>query len=131
MTCKERACTALAYCREMCLRHYREALRAGERVYSPRVIGNIAERLWSKVTGGDYTECWIWTGSVNERGYGRLSIDGKPRRVHRIAYELMVGEIPEGLELDHLCNRRACVNPWHLEPVTHAVNIARKTERVS
>jgi len=69
-------------------------------------------------------ECWIYTGSTS-RGYGMLSIADRLRPVHRVSYEIFVGPIPDGLQLDHLCRQRACFNPAHLEPVTQAENIAR------
>jgi hypothetical protein len=70
-------------------------------------------------------QCWMWTGLVLPCGYGRLSVDGKQVYAHRYSYEQTVGPIPEGLELDHLCRVRACVNPNHLEPVTRRENIRR------
>ena len=66
--------------------------------------------------------CWLWSGVGNRDGYSS-SFGGK--QIYRVAYEWMVGPIPEGLELDHLCRVRACVNPHHLEPVTHAENMRR------
>lgn len=81
-------------------------------------------RFWSKVSGGDFTECWEWTG-YSTRGYGRFNVGGASRLAHRIAYELMVAPVPEGLDLDHLCRNRACVNPYHLDPVTRRVNLRR------
>ena len=71
-------------------------------------------------------ECIIWIRGQHEHGYGTFS-PIKQRRVmaHRFAYEFFRGPIPEGLELDHLCRVTACVNPWHLEPVTHKVNVLR------
>lgn len=83
------------------------------------------ERFWSKVSGGDYGECWLWTASLNDAGYGQFAIANRPHRAHRVAYEFMVADIPNGLQLDHLCRVRSCVNPWHLEPVTNEVNTAR------
>lgn len=84
----------------------------------------IAERLWEKVdkTG----DCWLWTRSLTiGNRYGGLSVDGRMRPAHRVAYELTVGPIPDGLELDHLCRNTRCVRPAHLEPVTHRENMRR------
>ena len=88
-----------------------------------------AERFWPKVNLlGD---CWLWLAYVNHGGYGRFRVgsmtDGTRRTVnaHRWAYEHLVGPIPEGLDLDHLCRVPGCVNPEHLEPVTHRENVAR------
>lgn len=71
------------------------------------------------------TTCWIWKASKNDKGYGGIGYQGKVVRSHRLAYEMLIGDIPDGLELDHLCRRRDCVNPFHLEPVTHKVNMSR------
>lgn len=78
-------------------------------------------RFWATV---EKTEtCWLWIGSKN-RGYGAFNpTHGSSVRAHRYAYELLVGPIPDGLTLDHLCRVRACVNPAHLEPVTRGENV--------
>lgn len=70
------------------------------------------------------TGCWIWTGATSV-GYGRIRVDGRLDMAHRVSYQLFVGQIPEGLDLDHLCMNRRCCNPSHLEPVTRAENMRR------
>jgi hypothetical protein len=82
------------------------------------------------------TGCWIWTASkkvtVRAGSYGSFTVQsGKNQLAHRVAYELYVGPIPEGLELDHLCRRPECVNPAHLEPVDHRENLARGETHVA
>lgn len=70
-------------------------------------------------------DCWVWTGSKG-RGYGKISMkDDTTVLAHRAMYEALVGPIPKHLELDHLCRNRSCVNPDHLEPVTHVENQIR------
>ncbi len=82
------------------------------------------ERFWEKV---NKTEgCWLWTGCCDKRdGYGIFRVKDGKRRAHIFAYETLVGPIHEGKELDHLCHNPSCVNPAHLEPVTHRVNCQR------
>jgi len=85
-------------------------------------------RFWAKVVKTN--NCWLWTAGQSVDGYARFSID-KPKHTsfaaHRVAYELLVGPIPDGLSLDHLCRNILCVNPEHLEPVTIKENILRGT----
>ncbi len=69
--------------------------------------------------------CWEWIGYDGPNGYGRVKLVGRNILAHRAVYEALVGTIPEGAELDHLCRNRRCVNPAHLEPVTRRVNVLR------
>ena len=73
----------------------------------------------------DENGCWIWRWYVHSSGYGMLRSGGKARYAHRVVYEQLRGPVPEGLELDHLCRVRRCVNPDHLEPVTRSENLRR------
>lgn len=75
----------------------------------------------------DADGCWIFTAAINSSGYGLIAVDGdgSTRLAHRASYELLVGPIPAGLALDHLCLVKRCVNPTHLEPVTSAENNRR------
>lgn len=74
---------------------------------------------------GYETPCWIWQRTLNNKGYGICRRDGRWFAAHRWFYEQRLGPIPSGVELDHLCRVPACVNPDHLEPVSHAINIQR------
>jgi len=69
--------------------------------------------------------CWAWTGCLNSRGYGCVAVNGKSQLAHRRAYELLVGPIAAGLQIDHLCRNKCCCNPDHLEPVDPKTNMAR------
>lgn len=88
-------------------------------------------RFWALVDRDHVgTGCWMWTGSSNGVGYGQFyagaALRQDPSRyAHRIAFALENGAIPEGLDLDHLCRNRSCVNPAHLEAVTRSVNVSR------
>lgn len=86
----------------------------------------LSERFWAKVDrGGSPFGCWTWTAGTASNGYGSIRIDGRGALAHRVAYELLVGPIPDGLHLDHLCMSKLCVNPAHLEPVTLQENHRR------
>ena len=83
---------------------------------------SVEDRFWSKVDQSN--ECWLWTAYVDKKGYGRFKVNSRMVFAHRVAYELLVGSIPEGLELDHryTCPKN-CVNPAHLQIVTHRENM--------
>jgi hypothetical protein len=90
----------------------------------PKRPWRTAVRFWTKVEVGGDDECWLWTGTKKNKGYGVIEItdsDGKGRkvRVHRIAYRSHVGPIPHGVDLHHRCQTRLCCNPSHLELLDH------------
>lgn len=75
--------------------------------------------------------CWIWQGAMTPNGYGMINAWDRRWLTHRLAYTVMVGPIPAGLQIDHLCRERACANPAHLEPVTQAENLRRQGAAVT
>ena len=84
----------------------------------------LVRRFWKKVEIAP-SGCWEWCGGRTGVGYGAFFVRGRGHGAHRIAYSIFVGPIPEGLQLDHLCRNRGCVNPAHLEVVTQQVNSLR------
>lgn len=79
----------------------------------------------------ELTLCWNWTRRVENNGYARAAKNRRSVYAHRLSYETFVGEIPTGLQIDHLCRNRKCVNPAHLEPVTGSVNVRRSPVHIS
>lgn len=127
--CTIDGCDRPLLCKGVCNLHYKRIAAHGD----PQILlagGDEVERFWRRVR--KTRTCWIWTGGLTGAGYGIVSCE--PRKpngrltskgAHRYAYELLVGPIPEGLVLDHLCRVPACVNPSHLEPVTPGENARR------
>lgn len=90
-------------------------------------ISSLHEELQDKVMPEPMSGCWIWIGSIDGNGYGQIQTRNRryPRAAHRYTYQTLMGEIPHGLQIDHLCRNRQCVNPAHLEPVTFLENVRR------
>lgn len=83
-----------------------------------------AERVLSRTQMTD-SGCWVWQGATNGKGYGVIRAHGQQMSVTRIVYEATIGPVADNHELDHLCMVRSCVNPGHLEAVTHRENVQR------
>lgn len=121
-TCTFPDCAKPYHARGLCTGHYQQVRKGMPLdVLQSRLQGHtVAERLaaYTDTTG----DCWLWTSEINENGYGLININGLPRRVHRVAYELANGPIPPGVEIDHRCFVHACLRPSHLQPPTHKQN---------
>ena len=91
----------------------------------------VSARFVAKIRVNELTGCWIWRAHVTKFGYGQFSAldvetgEVRTQYAHRVAYEAIHGPVREGLDLDHLCCRRNCANPDHVEPVTRRVNLLR------
>lgn len=131
-TCQLDDCTNDKYCKGYCQKHYMRLYRHGspEAVFSTALHKHtIEERILSRTTKTD--SCWLWQGPYTSNGYGQISDsrsgEHKTRLVHRVSYELYVAPIPQGLQIDHLCRTKECLNPDHLALVTNDENNRRKT----
>lgn len=123
-------------CKSCWRRHVKELKKAG--TYEPKLSAQpITERLWGRAVAG-WGGCIVWTGPLTRGGYGKIKANGRHTTPHRVAYELAIGPIPDGLQLDHACHtrdssclggdvclHRRCINPHHLEPVTPRENALR------
>jgi len=116
----------------LCEKHYRRFQRHGSPLVTSRIVGDHVARFESYLTEGVAPEhaahmgaCWLWIGLLTRDGYGVMASDLPTPSAHRWSYRHHVADIPEGLELDHLCRVRNCVNPWHLDPVPQDVNKKR------
>lgn len=90
----------------------------------------LLQRLSDK-TQQSLAGCWQWRGYTDRAGYGTIKVDGRMQKAHRVMYAELVGPVPAGLELDHLCRNRSCVRPEHLEPVTRQENCLRRTRLIT
>lgn len=87
------------------------------------MIAGLPPRIAAKILVCPYTGCWLWCGAKTHNGYPHSNRG----RVHRVVYEALRGSIPAGLELDHICRVRCCVNPWHQRPLTTRENTLLNT----
>lgn len=125
-TCSIDGCDKPATGRDWCHNHLRKWQRNGTPTPVPLTE---EERFFARVAEGA-DGCWLWH-KISDAGYGFpfAPVAGCHYLPHRWVYEFLIAEIPEGLVIDHLCENRACVNPWHLEPVTQQVNVLRGYRR--
>ena len=119
--CKHHGCVrpkgkALGYCNA----HYARFMK-GKDMEKPirNHWASDSERFWGKVDKSG--SCWLWTGAAHN-GYGLFRLNGGSRLAHRVSYSWVLGDIPEGQEVDHMCHNRSCVNPSHLRLASHSLN---------
>ena len=114
------------------------ALLAGQKtrrkLYAPAGSGpaspeHLAKRLANGIESAPDGACWNWTRVTNGDGYGQLRVSGRMVYAHRLAYELGVGPIPDGLHILHSCDNPRCINPAHLSPGTRSRNMKECSER--
>lgn len=121
-------CGYEAKSRGWCRTHYGRWRRHGDPRYlvkpSPRLAGKSVLEILAHYLDAE-GDCWLWRGPVTSHGYGWLNLGGRGHIAHRWVWEHLVGPIPDGLQIDHLCRVRHCVKPDHLEPVTTAENVRR------
>lgn len=85
----------------------------------------LAERILERAMPIPWCGCHVWMGWNSDNGYGKVSVGGVDLMAHRVVYTGLIGPIPPGMFLDHLCRVRACIWPWHMEPVSPKVNTDR------
>lgn len=130
-------CYSPVFVRGLCRPHYNKwyqgSLRGRDVGYAPAANTNDRTLLtrifdYTEKNSGVYflnTECWRWTNRLNGHGYGVLTYKGKTQLAHRAVWEAIKGPVPSGLECDHLCRNRWCVNPEHIELISHRENVLR------
>jgi hypothetical protein len=135
-TCSVEGCDRRHFGHGFCQLHYQRWISNGDPLIvrgkaanlPVRKIRSVEDRARDKFTPGAPDECWPWAGTKTHDGYGTIAAKYRPLRhvyAHRLVFEMYGGVIPDGYEVDHLCRNPTCVNPAHLEPVTHAENMHR------
>jgi hypothetical protein len=122
MTCSIPVCNKPVHARGWCGAHYTRWRKFGDPLgVAPSV--SVVDRFWAKVQkSAEPDGCWIWTASRTSHGYGKIGVNGRLAAAHRLSFELSKGPIPAGMQVDHVCFNRGCVNPAHLRLATNKQN---------
>ena len=145
--CTAGHCEKPAFCKGLCKSHYRSSLPScsfedckkprtshgycamhakrfrlyGDASFTQVILGDDLSRFLTKVN--KTSTCWEWVGTCSAKGYGRFSQGGQTREAHRVSYVMHKGQIPNGMQIDHICHNPPCVNPEHLRIVTPKQNV--------
>lgn len=123
-TCTFPGCNRTHKCKDLCSTHYWQKFK-GRQLTPIHNVGADDERFWANVEKSD--GCWEWRGGRDTGGYGVIRFGGRAQKAHRAALMLAGIEIPAGLDVDHICRNRACVNTDHLRIATRKQNIENLT----
>lgn len=119
-TCEQSNCTRRHYAKGLCSLHYKRHSK-GSDLSSPLIrSGSLSDRFWVRVDKS--LECWTWRTGLTAQGYGQIREQGRSYLAHRLSYEWHYGAIPDGMQVDHICRSRSCVNPDHLRLATDGLN---------
>lgn len=122
--CTQQLCENKHYAKGLCEAHYARKRRGYKTTAPIGITNNDPKRFMRYINKTD--GCWLWIGSKKGRGYGKFTAKGKQLSAHRYSYELHTGKIKPGMQIDHLCKNKLCVNPKHLEQVTNQENQLRR-----
>lgn len=123
--CAVGGCVKTVQARGLCAMHYARALRAERGIAAPEKNRVGVDPLTKIIARCEIGLCWSWQRGQSSSGYGVVAYGGRNHYTHRAMWELLIGPIPAGMEIDHLCKNKLCCNPEHLEPVTPRVNKLR------